>query len=375
MESGQMRTVHRLTLALAVIALGAALPLAAQEPPGEEDAITQLQSKNVLTDEDTAAVRAWVAQRVQTIGAADPSGSTAAVKDLRGQFKGTQSFKQAYADANVEAIRAAYKRAKRNSAAQLIALLNTLNDESAAPLLIEALSDERVSVRSAAAIGLHNLRQAMADAGGTLVSESIAALRDAGQRETSPVALKLIYRAMDYTSLAANPNAQANAAALLALLEARGEQYAGRDAKAVGADRTGLELAGKLTAQLDEQGRRRLAIAAARMLHYAVTRYTTELYKIQDKSSGPLQISSRNRTERLIVTAEQLLSSLTAPPTKSDFRTVTVEMQEKTEDDKATDMKIAMNTWADSVQDRLQIDVHMDVGEGADEGEGDAPNP
>ena len=64
----------------------AALPLAAQQPPGAQDALGQLQAKNVLTDEDTATLRAWVEERVQAIAASDTGGFAQAVKELRRRY-------------------------------------------------------------------------------------------------------------------------------------------------------------------------------------------------------------------------------------------------------------------------------------------------
>lgn len=354
---------YRLALAT-VIALAVALPAMAQDQPGQEDAIEQLQGKSVLTDEDQAALRAWVAQRVQTIATGEDAAQ--AVKEWRESWKGTDSFKETFAAASIEAIGAAYKQAKRDSAARLIALLNTLNEVSAHPLLIEALGDERVPVRTAAVIGLRNLQAKLAGAGGTAFADCTAALSEAGKRETSPVTLQLIYRAIDYTALSSPPDPKVSAAALLELLAARGEQYGARGVKAEGADRPGLELAAKLAGQLDEQGRQRLVVASAKMLHHAVTRYTSELHKIDDKTSSPLRIALRNRIELFIAAAEALLTQSTNPDQPP---TVAKAMQEKEQAEKTVSMKIEMNKWGDLLQERFQLDVRMDDTEDAEEGD------
>jgi len=364
-----MWTVYRPALGAILFILGATLPAAAQGLPGQQDALTPLQDKSALTDEDRAALRAWIEERVQLIVAGDPAGAGTAVKDLRKRFKGTDSFKEAYATVSVEVIGSAYKQAKRDSAARLIAVLNTLNEVSSCKVLTEALGDQRVPVRTAAAIGLRRLRTELAR-GDDFFSQSLVALREAGKRETSPVALQLIYRAMDYTELGANPpDPKANALALLELLEARSEQYGTQTVKAEGADRLGLELAGKLAGELDEQGRQRLISASAKMFHYGVMRYTSELHKIRDKISSPVQIALRNRMESFIAAAEELLVKLTNP---GEFRTVTAEMQEKPEGPKVTDMKIAMKKWADLLQQRFQIAIRVDEAAGIDGGESDA---
>jgi hypothetical protein len=373
-----MWTDYRLALAVTMFLLVAAQPAAAQQPPGQQDPVKQLQAKSVLTDEDQAALRGWVTQRVQVIAAAEAGNSglsATAVSELRAAYTGAEGFKQAFGAACVRAIGSAYKTAGRDSGARLIAILNTFDQVSAYQVLIEALSDKRVPVRSAAAIGLANLRQKLAGAGGSVLSESLAALREAGKRETSSLALQHIYRALDYTTLSSPPDPKANAVALLALLEARGRQYGTGSVKAEGADRAGLDLAGKLAGQLSDEERRRLVVATAAMLRYGVSRYTSELYEVDDKTSSPLQAARRNQIELFITSAERLLVSLVNPP--ADRPVVTKEMEERAVDEKATYMKIQMNRWGDLLQQTYQIDVHMDVTEepGADDEGGETPEP
>ncbi|MBU0637263.1 MAG: hypothetical protein KKB50_00205, partial [Planctomycetes bacterium] len=130
--------MYRLTLAGMVLALGTALPLAAQDAAEPPDVIEQLQGKGVLADEDTAALRTWVEQQVQMAAADDAAGAAAAVKELRKSYKGTPAFQQAYVTACAEVVGTAYKRAKRDAAARLIAVLNTLNELPTYAVLIEA---------------------------------------------------------------------------------------------------------------------------------------------------------------------------------------------------------------------------------------------
>jgi hypothetical protein len=354
-----MRTVHRWTLTGMLLVLGTALPLAAQDAPEQQDVIAQLQGKGALTDEDMTALRNWVGQRVQMVSTGSRTDSGLAAKDLRESYKGTPAYQQAYVTVCAEVIGAAYKQAKRDAAARLIAVLNTLNALPTYTVLIEALGDQRVPVRAAAAIGLRNLQPKLAGTGGNAFTETTAALREAGKREESHEVLQLIYRALDYGG--SSPDPKASAAALLELLEARGAQYGARNVKAEGADSVGLESARRLAGQLDEGERRRLAITAAKMLHYGVARYTGELYKIDDKTSSPVQVALRDRIELLIRAAEELLSELTQPPQTEGFQTVTAEMQDREQKDKATYMKIAMNAWATVLRERFQLDLQVDV--------------
>ncbi len=365
-----MWMVYRLASVVMVFTMGAVLPSVAQEAPGQPDPIEQLQGQSVLSDEDQATLRAWIDERVRFLVGDDPIEAVRAAKALRDNYKGADSFKRAYATTCTTVIGGAYKQAKRDSAARLIAVLNTLNEGSSYKLLIEVLGDTRVPVRAAAAIGLRRLQAKLAAAGGEAFSETIAALREAGQRETSPVALQLIYRAMDYTEVRPNrPDPKANALALLGLLEARGEQYGTRNVKAEAADRLGLELAGQLAGQFDEPERRRLTVAGAKMLRYAVTRYASDLHKVDDKTSSPVQIALRDRMELFIATTEDLLSKLTSPP---EPPSLTELMQVRPEGDKVIDMKNKYRMWADLLQERFQIDVHLDLTEAAPEAEGEA---
>lgn len=354
-----MRTVYRLTLTGMLLVLGTALPLGAQDAPEQQNVVEQLQGKGALTDEDIAALRSWVEERLQMVSAGSRADAALAAKDLRESYKGTPAYQQAYVTSCAEVIGAAYKQAKRDAAARLIAVLNTLNALPTYTMLIEALGDQRVPVRAAAAIGLRNLQSKLAGTGGSAFTESVAALRDAGKREESHVALQLIYGAMDYSG--SSPDPKASGTALLELLEARGEQYGARQVKAEGADRVGLQLAGRLSGQLDDGERRRLAITTARMLHYGVTRYTGDLHKIDDKTSSPLRIALRNRIELFIRAAEELLSKLTEPPQAEDFQTVTMEMQDREQTEKTTYMKISMNEWATVLRERFQLDLQIDV--------------
>ncbi len=360
-----MRLVNRLTLILIVIAMASVTvgPLMAQETPAQQDAITQLQGKGVLADEDNAALRAWIQQRVQALATDNTAGTSNAIKELRDSYKGTPAFQDAYVTLCTEIIGAAYKNAQRNAGTRLIAVLNTLLDARTHTVLIEALGDERVPVRAAAAIGLRKLHAKLVAAGGTAYADCIRALRDAGRRESSVVVLKLIYAAMDFSGSGASPDPKADATAVLELLETRGEQYASRSVKGAAGDRPGLVLVDKLSAQFDEVGQRRLAIATAKMLHYSVVRYAAEFKETDDKTSSPLQIALRNRFELFIETAETLLAKLTAPPATEDFATITTEMQTRPREERAIQMRISMAAWATVLQERFQLNLQVEMPE------------
>ncbi|HUU94680.1 MAG TPA: hypothetical protein VM487_02995 [Phycisphaerae bacterium] len=355
-----MMTVHRILLATIVASVGV-LPLAAQDQP--QPTLTSLQGKNTLSDEERNTLAQWMNERIAAIGAEEPAPAAEALTLLRTEFKGTDAFKEAYAAALIESVRPAYKNAKLIAAARLITALNTLNDPDARGVLLEALQDQRVGVRMAAVVGLRNLRVKLALAGTPVFTETLNGLRDAGKRETSSVTLKTIYQAMDYPAVVPSlPDAKANVATVLDLLEARAQQYAAREVPAEGAEVVGLKLGGTLRSAMDDAQRKRLTVIAAKMLRYGVTRYTSgdrPLFKVQ-KDAGRQIKELRNQIELLIDQAEKLLLELVAP---KDVPTPSIAEEMK----KAADpilMKIAMNKWADILKKAVNLDFYMDEAEG-----------
>jgi hypothetical protein len=354
-----MATIHRILLATTVASV-AVLPLAAQDQP--QPTLATLQGKNTLSDEERNALAQWMNERIAAVGAEEAAPANEALALLRGEFKGTDAFKEAYAAALVASVRPAYKNAKLVPAARLITALNTLNDPDARGVLLEALQDQRAGVRMAAAVGLRNLRVRLALEGAGVFTETLTALRDAGKRETSSVTLKTIYQAMDYPAVVPSlPDRKANVAAVLDLLEARAEQYAAHNVHAVGAETVGLKLASALRSAMDDGERKRLTIAVAKMLKYGVTRYTRgdsenrPLIKVE-KGASKQTIELRNQTELLIEEAEKLLSELTSSKLKEN-KTIAYGMKTKGE---AIDMIIAMNDWADILKRDVNLEFYMD---------------
>ena len=355
-----MRTAMRYLLVGSLfLTLGVARLAAQETPPATPQAgsIESLQAKGVLSDEDTTALRTWIAQRFQTLTADNPAAANTAFAELRNSRIGTPAFIQAYTSACIQAAGSAYGNAERDAATRMLVLLDTFKELDAYPILVQALGDARVPVRAAAAIGLRNLQTKIAGASGNIFNEVIAALREAGKKEESAVVLKLIYEALNFERA---PDARALADAVTNLLAARGDQYGGSEVKAVAADQPGLALAERLAAQSDDDGRRRLAIAAAKMLRYAVSYYTTELHKIDNKTSSPVQVQLRDRVELFIESAEKLLRTLLKPQDGPD---VTQALQKSIQAEKPVNMKIAMNRWADLIQQTYQTDVHLEATE------------
>lgn len=338
-------------IALVLVAAGAThLPAGAQT----QDVLNTLQAKNLLTEEDRGALRTWLSERISALDTDNPAGAAAAMNELRGAAAaGTPAFREACVGLLSELTREAYKSARLDAATRLVSLLAALNEPATYPLLLEALRDGRAAVRTAAAVGLRNLRVKLAVLGGNAVSETMAALRAAGRQETLAPALRAIYQALNYADtvppIPNPPDVRANTAALLEIFEARAAQHAARKVAAETADLTGLRAMEPLRKSLNDEERRRYVAAVATMMRYYVIAYTSELYKVKDKFSNPQVIEQRNHAELFIEEAEAQLAALLA---LASDRTpsITVAMKNIQDETDRVKMKVEMNKWSDLLQ-------------------------
>ncbi len=333
-----MTTLNRLAV---LVALAGALVANAPAQDGESG-LQALQSKTVLSEDELGQLRSWIEQRVAAVA----DSSAQAGSELRSAYAGSQGFREAYAKLAVEIIRPVYGRAslKLIAATQLVAVLGALDDMQVHATLIEALGDKRVAVRTAAAAGLGRLRTAIARSGAAAVTSTLNALQTAGVAETSTVALKTIYRAMDFQAIPTPADAGGNARTLLSLLRARQGKYASaRSATpAWAAEIDGLRLAGVLLRGMNDTDRTQLAEATGQILLTAVMRYADELYEVEDGSSA-LDVAIRNDTEVLIQQCEAVLVQVLKPGTAPD---VTAQMREL----EPVNMKLEMKKWAGLLQ-------------------------
>lgn len=332
-----------------IVLAGTTLPVLAQEPANP---LAALQAKEALTGEDTAAVRAWIGERVTGVVGQDPAVAQQAFNQLRSEFKGTNAFKEAYVRTCVETLGSAYKKADLVPAARLITVLNLLDDLRTLDVLLESLRDDRAAVRAAAAVALRNLRPKIA-ANADALGRTIDALRAAGRKEPGREVLQLIYRALDYTNTQPTPNLKTAAGALLDILDERVRQFDTAKVRAEGADAVGLAVAGALRAAMEQADQKRYTIILAKALHYAVTRYTqgdSPLGKVSDKTGGPDEIALRDATELLIKDAEQQLTEILKPDTPPN---VTQKMQAANH----TEMVNEMNNWAKIFSTELNLDL------------------
>ncbi len=369
-------TRHSPAAALAALLLAATA--AAQQPAGApaQDVLNTLRARNVLTEEDRATLRTWLSERISAVNTDNPSGATVAMNELReAPAGGTPAFREACVALLTELTREAYKPARPEAAARLVSLLAALNEPVTYPLLVEALRDGRAAVRTAAAVGLRNLRAKLAVLGGNALSETMAALRAAGQQESSAPALRAIYQALNYADtvppLPNPPDVRANIAALLEILEARASQHAARKVAAETADLTGLRAIEPLLKSLNEEERRRYLAALATMMRYYVIAYTSELYRVKDKFSSPRAIEQRNHAELFIEEAEVQLAALLALA-KERTPSITEAMKNIRDDTDRVKMKVEMNKWSDLLQKAIgqgfSLDGEPGVGETPREG-------
>lgn len=294
-------------------------PPAGAQQPGEKTQAGELaaiQTQATISDEARSKLKEWIGKRVDSVVSQSGSAARTAATDLRVEFARTgnsPAFKEAYVQIANEVIAPAYKSAQRDPATQLVAVLGAFNEVATSRTLIEALADERPSVRAAAASGLRTLRQKLVAAGGNAVNDAIDSLREAGRKETSLVGLQAIYAALNFPEAGAAPDAKKNAMAVLDILETRAEQYASKTVKGGGADAAGLAVMNALKNALTDAERDRLAVIAGRMLLYSVHRYLAELIGVSEKTHSSLLVDERNHTEILIDECERTLKDVLKP--------------------------------------------------------------
>jgi len=321
----------------------------AQQPA--DDGLEALRSRPTLTDEERAAIRNWVAERVRLLVGSDPSASQRAAEQLRAGSRGEKEFRDAYVQACVEIIGSEFRRLELTPAARLVALVGTLGDTRTIDLLLSALQDERAGVRAAAAAGLRNLQTKLAG-NADMLPRVIDALREAGRKEKSATALRLIYQALNYSNSSVTGDRRLACSALLTILDDRLRQTGSPALPADGADGTGLQVAWALRESLDEASRRQYATIVARWLHYAVRRYTgpDKLYAAREKTSAPQTVELRNSIELLIAEAEKQLTALLTPP---DPPKVVEQMQRAD----LAEMVAQMNRWSSLVKSGLGLEL------------------
>lgn len=282
-----------------------------------DDPLAGMRGSADINDQNTTAIREFVTAQVGAAAGSDAAQARTAIDRLRGGYDGTPAFKAAYGTAAIDAISSAYKKANDAGAARLLAVVNTFRDGDAIGLYLEALQDNRVGVRAAAALGLARLRESIAASGADAVNRVLTSLLAAARTEKSQETLRWMYAAMNYQGVPNPPDAQRTAAILLELLEARAALYGKDDSvPAVGADDEGLRIAQGYSAALDDAGKKRLMAATATMMKHALERYTMgerKLADVKDQSESNPLADYRDAMERLVLRGEQVLTALLKP--------------------------------------------------------------
>ncbi len=345
-------------IVLSILTVRGFAQAAAQPAQPPADPLDELRAKSILTDEDRQALRTWITQRVEAI--VSGSGASDSFTQLHGATtQGSAAFKDTFSAVTIELSKPLISRAPLAASAQLLTLLSAFDRIEALEVFIEALSDERAAVRTAAAVGLGALRGKIVAGGGPAFSRTVEALQKAGERETSAEALKAVYRALDYSKGSpAAPDPAALAAALLSVLNAQTQRYSTPETATEGAEPTGLKLGAALLPRFSDEQKQAYVIVLARVLRHMVLRYSTELYLIQDNVSSPVAIAARNNAEQAIMEAEAQLTDLLKPSPAPNVREALRGAGRE------VNARIELNKWADLLETATGQRFHAEPGDG-----------
>jgi hypothetical protein len=329
-------------LACATLALAAQQSL--QQSSGPDDGLDALRDKDPLGDEDRAALRAWIGERIAAVVGEDAAGAQRGVAQLRQAAHGGRDFLDAYVAVAVDSLGSAYKKAEPVPATRLLIVLGELNDARTLDTLLKALKDERTAIRAAAAVGLRKLQPKLGtDPEG--LRRMLAALRKAGEKERSARTLDLIYRAMNLADLPALSDRRAGSAAIAGLLDERLKHISGGRMPAEGGDLAAMQALDPQHGNMDEDTRRQYINELGRLLHYCVCRYVRDepLSRVRDRNSSPELVELRNNVEVTIREAESQLKTLVGAPEG-------VNLTHDMEKAKTTEMAIDMNKWSEKLK-------------------------
>lgn len=314
----------------------------------QTDILTLKNKSDALSNAERSAVTDWVRTQTQVISGADQAAGRAALRELRSILRdATPSFEQALRPAVSQELGRAIPAAPPLAAMQLTGVLGDLGNAEALPALLNALQATEPSVRAAAAGSLFRLQAALVATGENSVSQAVQALEAAGRTETNPSVLMAIYRAMDYTRVQNPPNIDAIAAAVLRVLQARGQQASQGQLSGSGADGVGLEVFTRLRPNEAANEQQVLLSALYHLLHEAAVRYTSDGSLRNPKGRGLVQV--RDRLEHFMLQTELKLIELAeggapSPTLQSAFKGGGA----------VADVKGAMNAWAGRLQGQVQ---------------------
>jgi len=262
-------TALSVVLALALIVV----PAAAQQSE-----LAQLKAASNLSPDDVNVIQQWVHQHLQKLLAAEDLATvTRAAKPFADAYTGaTPAFQTGFAQQCTTAFIAPINDPQILPAAALM-MTKTLVDQSqtiAISALAHALSSPHVAARFWAAKGLTKMRREIS--AGTQANQIIDAVQQAAGKETSPVALRQMYAALNLREVSSNMTLIARAGqALVAILRSQLQRHTAPTVAPGLAETTGLRILASLIADVDEPTRRRAVEITAQLLHHATAQATT----------------------------------------------------------------------------------------------------
>ncbi|MBK8913384.1 MAG: hypothetical protein IPM64_02080 [Phycisphaerales bacterium] len=282
-------------------------------------ALAQNPLDELRTTPDRDRLATWIQGRVQTIATGGATAGQAAL-ELRTEFTGPDAFRTLYAQILLEQTRARLTETRGPAAARLLAAAAVVGETATAeivPILTDALAHPDPGARAAAAAGLRSLRAKLAP-GGPPFTSAVAALRRAGRTEASQGALKAIYLALDYSDAGTPPaEPRALAEALADIIEARAARLEAGSPLWDSADPAGLRALLAVRTHLDDAGRKKAALASARLLRHAATHYISgprPLIDVKD-DAAPMLVAARDAAENVIEDADRAVRELLDAPT------------------------------------------------------------
>lgn len=263
---------------LAALSLLLALALLVVPAAAQQSELAQLKAASSLSPDDVNVIQQWVQQHLQTLLAAENLAAVIrATRPFTDAYTGaTPTFQTGFAEQCTTAFIAPINNPQvlPTAALMMTKILVNQSQPIAISALAQALSSPHVAARFWAAKGLTKLRRELS--AGTQANQIIGALEQAAGKETSPVALRQMYAALNLREVSSNMSLAARAGqALVVVLRSQLQRHAGPTIAPGLAEASGLRILGTVTAELDGPTQRQAVEAAAQLLHHATAQATT----------------------------------------------------------------------------------------------------
>ncbi len=242
-----------------------------------QDALANIIKKPDLDQRDRARIQAEVPQRVKRLEeAGDDERNRERARERIITTAKTEGASQAGLDAYAASVSSALeplaKTTKSTLGLDVVNILIELNNPNTALALAASLESTLPEVRYRAARGIQRLHKPLAE-DERFARSVLSALGDAGKKEDSDLALRMIYEAIDFQADVENFRlGRAQADALLEIFAARIENMQSGLID-LSIDITSIETAAKAYTDADPRQRTRLMNAVLMFLDAAVARY------------------------------------------------------------------------------------------------------